>query len=298
MSQAVVLADAGDQVAEYFDGFRLRLPSGIVLGSKDTLGVEWRLEDVSGWDNTASTTAITQRAYANGGWANRAFLAPRYITATGKIWVPGQNRPLLRDAVDRLITSVPLNEFEPLTLQQDGQDRFVYARGDQEQLTQYLQADLASFSLQFVAPDPRKLTAGFPIVESTGLAASDGGLTVPFTVPFSIDATVTSGVIYITNQGNTVAPAVLKINGPVREPTVRHAESGREIAFDVTLGQYEWLEVDLDTRSVILNGQVSRRGSMRGTWFDISPGLNTLSFASLTYSPDALLTVTTRNAWK
>lgn len=119
-----------------------------------------------------------------------------------------------------------------------------------------------------------------------------------FAVPFSIDATTVTGVLSIVNAGNAPAPAVVRIDGPAQRPVIRHEEQGLELLFDLILDAGQWLEVDLDKHTVMLNGQASRRGLMRGRWPAIVPGTNTISWSSLTADPSAAMTVSWRDAWK
>lgn len=116
--------------------------------------------------------------------------------------------------------------------------------------------------------------------------------------PFTIDAVATSGLVEAVNQGNAVAPAQLRIDGPCQRPEVQHVQSGTSLIFDVILNSGQWLDVDLDNRTVLLNGQSSRRGRMRGGWFGLDPGVNTILFNAVDSNTDALLTVTWRDAYR
>lgn len=124
--------------------------------------------------------------------------------------------------------------------------------------------------------------------------SAPGGLDVPFVIPaVHIDGSVVAEV-----TGNAPAKASLRIDGPVIFPEVHHLESGRSLTFDLILEDDQWLEIDLDRRTVLLNGQASRRGRMRGQWFELTPGTNTLAFAADSNDRDASLTVTWRDAYR
>lgn len=290
------MADSANLPALILDRQWMTLPTGLVLNSRDQAGVEWFLEKVSGWDTPGSTGTVTQRAYQSGGWGSRAFYASRVLALTGKVTAPTPE--LLREAKDRLAAAIPLDELDELQFAEPGLTRSVWIRQDGDPIVADVGALSARFSLQLVAPDYRRLRSGVAQSLSTGLPSSSGGLALPVAVPFSIDATTVTGVLSVVNGGNAPAPTIVRLDGPVQRPVIRHEEQGIELTFDLILDAGQWLEVDLDKHTVMLNGQASRRGLMRGRWPDIAPGINTISWSSLTPSPIAAMTVSWRDAWK
>lgn len=275
---------------------QVTLPAGLVLNSEDSAGVVWHLEDLSGWDPTGSTGEVTQRAYQSGGWASRAFHTPRTLAIQAVVVAP--TPAALLDAKDRLAAAIPLDDLDELRVDEAGTSRSVWIRQDGDPIFKDINARATRVSLQLVAPDYRRLRSGPASTLTTGLPSSSGGLAVPFAVPFAIAATTVTGVLSVVNAGTTTAPAVVRLDGPVQRPVIRHEEQGLELLFDLILDAGQWLEVDLDTHTVMLNGQASRRGLMRGRWPTITPGTNTLSWSSLTTSPSAAMTVSWRDAWK
>jgi hypothetical protein len=132
-----------------------------------------------------------------------------------------------------------------------------------------------------------------------GLPSATGGLTVPVTVAFTIDATVTAGRVNITNAGNATTGLMLRIDGPVIEPrvTVQSAAGPVQLRYNDTLGVGDFLELDTRAHTAILNGTASRRGLVSGDWPLLEPGEWEVAFDAATYDPDARLTVTWRDAW-
>ena len=129
------------------------------------------------------------------------------------------------------------------------------------------------------------------------LADVVGGLTIPFT----IDAVTVTGQVSITNPGNETGPVRLRIDGPCRGPVVTHVSTGAQLIFSssLVLGAGEWLEVDMEARSVLANGQATRAPwiTSRG-WSGFTPGPNTWTFTADSFDPEALLTVVATPAWK
>ena len=129
------------------------------------------------------------------------------------------------------------------------------------------------------------------------LADQAGGLTIPFT----IDAVTVTGQVSLTNPGNETGPVNLRISGPCRGPVVTHVSTGAQLVFSssLVLGAGEWLEVDMEARSVLANGQATRAPwiTSRG-WSGFTPGLNTWTFTADAFDPAARLTVVATPAWK
>ena len=220
------MADQVNLPALILDRQWMTLPTGLVLNSRDQAGVEWFLEKVSGWDTPGSTGTVLQRAYQSGGWASRAFYASRILVITGKITAPTPE--LLRDAKDRLAAAIPLDDLDELAFAEAGLTRSVWIRQDGDPIIEPVGARSARFSLQLVAPDYRRLRSGPAHTLTTGLPSSSGGLALPVSVPFSIAATTVTGVLSVVNEGNTPAPAVVRIDGPAQRPVIRHEEQGLE----------------------------------------------------------------------
>jgi tail protein len=127
-----------------------------------------------------------------------------------------------------------------------------------------------------------------------------GGLEVPFTVPFTIGASVISGTVLLTNSGTASTGLVLQIAGPVTQPRVTlQAPDGstKTLRYLDSLGSGEVLTLDTRARTAYLGGGVSRRGRIAGDWFLLEPGTSELTFGAATYDGASTLTVTWRSAY-
>ena len=262
-------------------------------------GVEWSCNTLVGWwEATGTTGQVVQRAFQSGGWANQAFSEPRTLVVGGLLRAP--DRPAARLAIEGLMSLLSVNELVPLVVTEDGLTRHAMVRQEGKPVVEWLTDTLVSWNVQLVAPDWRRLAgdgSGATRSVSTGLPSSSGGLVFPASAPFLFDAVVVSGEVAVVNVGTAPAPVVVSFQGPVSNPSVQLRESGEVMSFalDVLAGQV--LEVDFDRRSVRLNG-VSRRGSLRGRWFDLSSGSSTLKFDAAAFSSAATMTVSWSDAWK
>lgn len=121
------------------------------------------------------------------------------------------------------------------------------------------------------------------------------------TIPFIIDATVVTGQVTLTNDGNESGPVVLRIDGPCVGPVVTHVSTGNALVFSssLVLQSGEFLLIDMDARTALANGQVNRAGyiTSRG-WSALDPGDNTFAFTAQQFNSRSQLTVTAYPAWR
>ncbi|MGI5247766.1 hypothetical protein [Dactylosporangium sp. CA-139066] len=264
-------------------------------GVPDDAGVMWLCEEVEGWGSPGSTLEVAQRSGDHGGWDGDAYLRPRVMTVKGLMSAP--TAAAARDAMSRLYRAVPLG-LSPLTVTEAGLARTCMVRRQDDVLANAISTCDVEWSAQVVARDPRKYTA--EVSASTGLPLTSGGLTWPVTWPMTWDATVASGRLSVTNAGDFPTRPRLRIAGPCQGPRVTFVGNGLALAWDLTLAAGQWLDVDTDKHTSLLNGQVSRSTLMlsRG-WFEIAGQAQAeIAFTADAYDPAALLTVTYRSAWQ
>lgn len=155
----------------------------------------------------------------------------------------------------------------------------------------------------FDALDPR-IYAGLESNAQTGLPVQTGGLTVPLTVPFTVDGVLAGGSAALLNEGTTDTALTLRIDGPVIQPVVvlqRPDGSVQSIRFDLTLAAGQWLDISTAARTALLNGlpQANQRG--RAIWsvdpYPLQPGTTTLRYLAGGSNVTTEVTATWRSAW-
>lgn len=152
--------------------------------------------------------------------------------------------------------------------------------------------------MELIATDPLiysdTLSSGMTTLE----VATVSGLTWPLSWPLSWGGSTQSGTINATNNGNTATPVVIRIDGPVTDPTIENVTTGSELSLSITVETGDFLLIDSGQRSVLLNGTASRYSTLDpgSTWFDLEPGLNTIRFAGAS-STAGTLSITWRSAW-
>lgn len=276
----------------------IALGPSVLLNHVDADGTKWLVSQngFQGWGSPASNIEVVGKPRERGAWAGDSFDSERVMSINGTI--TAQTPQLLNTAIDALKGAVT-NEPFLMQVTESGQTRWVMARKMGETLTPKITNLIGTYSVQVVALDPRQF--GVELTGSTSLPSFSGGLTVPFTVPFSINADLVSGQVNLINPGNETGPVLLRIDGPCHGPSVSHAGSGLALTFSssLVLGSGEWLDVDMEAQTVLANGQASRNGfvTARG-WSGFTPGLNSWSFTASSFDAGALLTVSATPAWK
>ena len=153
-----------------------------------------------------------------------------------------------------------------------------------------------AMSLQFHATDPRIYSSSFTSGALT-LPTALTGLTFPATSPFVFTASGTGATLIATNSGNTPAPWVAVLAGPLVNPTITLASTGSAISLGGTLAAGEVLTIDSLARSILLNGTASRYSwlATSSAWFSLPVGTSTVQFGGA--SGAGSLTFSYRSTW-
>jgi hypothetical protein len=202
------------------------------------------------------------------------FLGARSITFT--LDIIGGTDAAFAKAVDAVKTAfVPPKAvlstavLLPLMFQLPGQaqNRMVYCRCRKLDLpidVSYSMDD-GSAAVLLEAVDPRIYDVTLQSL-LTSQPVMTGGLGFPLgPFPVGFGSVGSGGMIFATNAGNFNTRPVLGISGPCINPVVENRTAGQTLAFSITLGVGDTLTVDLNARSVLLNGPASRRNSMVST---------------------------------
>ena len=253
--------------------------------------VRWGIDDIEGWGGTtAPTLSPKQRARASGAHAGDSFSAGRSVAITG--WMKSPAADLLSLMEDRLNSAVS-REPTLMTIVHKGRSRWAMVRRSGAVLWKEISPTFATWSIQVFSKDWRKFHA--PLVGTTRLPSSSGGLQIPYTVPYSINAVVNAGQINLVNPGNESGPVLMRVDGPAAGPVITHVGSKQALVFSssLVLAAGEWLDIDMETHKVLANGQASRNGyiTSRG-WSAFEPGPNTWSLTAAAFDAATLLTVT------
>ncbi|MEV5138422.1 hypothetical protein AB0K71_05690 [Streptomyces syringium] len=282
---------------ESLGGLRVDL-GAIPLGGVDSTGVAWALQELQGWDSAEVRAEVQQRDADHGAWASPVYLGERPISLAGVI--TATDRASLDDAMERLRAAAALTDTT-LTVQETIPKQATVRRSG-KLLLQHVTDRIATYSVMVTAADPRRYDTALQ-TGTTMLPSSTGGLTLPYTLPYTVSATTVTGAIGATNQGTFETRPVLVIDGPVTQPQVLTQMpdgSVRILAYSQNLATGEQLVIDTDAHSVTLNGNASRRRYLSApTGWPVIPATSTVSieFRAAAYNATATLTAQWRSAW-
>lgn len=163
-----------------------------------------------------------------------------------------------------------------------------------------LEEEYTSFAvraaLELRATDPRL----YSDTETTLTLLSStvtGGLSFPWTFPISFGGSGSAGSGNATNAGNYLAPVRIEIHGPIDQPRLRNETTNEEIFYDGELEAGEWLAIDTEARTVLLQGTANRYWVLGATqWWGLIPGVNNIRFFG-SASTGAVAHIMYRSAW-
>jgi hypothetical protein len=283
--------------------------NGLTLGP----GTPYKLVGLVGWYDASpaplgGSGQLAPKTQANGSWALPYYTPSRVVSLLIAVEAPVADGSFANAVSGLAQATAPQVDANgqpvqiPVTVQLgDPQQQTAYGSVS-SRLIPTLAPDFSNgvslATVEVTCPDPRKF--GADVTDYTGLPSVSGGLTVPFTVPFALTGTQSSGSMVLTNPGDANGPVKLRIDGPCVSPSVTHTESGSTLtlATNLTVNAGDWLDIDCEARTVLYNGQASRNGYLtsRG-WFAFEPGPNTIGFNASAYNSTARLTATCTPAW-
>lgn len=242
-----------------------------------------------------STDAL--RSQDHGAWAGTDLAGERTITLG--FMLTAANAAALDALADQVSAAFVVQPAE-LPLLYNGSTRRIMCRPRRLMIPRDLAANELSAKalVELVATDPRKYNATETSI-STGLPTNSGGMTFPAAFPLAFGAAGTGGYIQAANAGNFPTRPVITIAGPVDNPTVTNQTAGKSLTFAITLAVTDTLTIDLDARSVTLNGTASRRNTLApgSQWWELAPGQSTIRYTANTALTGSVMTLTYRDAW-
>lgn len=245
---------------------------------RDSAGVQWILTKEEGfWGSPGSNATLSPRLNKHGMFRSPGWKKERIVTLTGRCYHPDYR--VLRQAETYVLglLSDPrtpgkltcYSELGTLSLDVFLDDAILCTPLD------IVSEPGVEFSIQLVAPDPRKYspelqtqTVGLPQDSGDGLDYSQ--VVSPDTNPglyFGLP-TATSGLAFgtfngsgfmtLSNSGTAPASPVFTIYGPLTNPVLT-TNTGYSMRYNGTLGASDFLAIDTAAPSVILNGATPRR---------------------------------------
>lgn len=133
-------------------------------------------------------------------------------------------------------------------------------------------------------------------------AADVGGFSYPYSYPYSYGGTGGTGDA-VVNGGDAPSWPLLRLYGPITLPIVENLTLGRGLYFATTLAAGDFLEIDTEARTVLMNGVVgaSRYGLLNAaasSWWPLEPGTNAIRLRAQAFDTGARVELTYRNRYR
>ena len=263
---------------------------------RDNAGVMWILTEEKGfWGSPGTNATLTSRLNRHGAYRSPGWKKERIITLTGRCYA--ESYATLRQA-EATVMGLLSDPVKPglLTCYSEIGTLSTEVYLDDDILCTPL--DIVSepgieFSIQLVAPDPRKyssdwqtLTTGLPMDSGDGLdfaqvVAPDSNPGLYFgtggsTSGLTFGTSNSSGFMTLRNPGTAPASPIYTLYGPLSTPTLTTGTGS--LRYNGTLNAGELVVIDPDAPSVLLGGTTSRRELLYPANFDaffIPPAVGT-----------------------
>lgn len=189
--------------------------------------------------------------------------------------------------------------MKPLTFKFPGQDARQF-KGRPRRLdatTARIIGNNVPVVLEYKAADPRQFDAT-PDSVTVGVSSVTSGRAYPRTYPLAFGGG-SSNAIAALNAGNYPTRPTARITGPATNPRITNSTTGEYVSFAIVLGAGDFLDVDFDSRTVVLNGTTSRYSTLTSdsTWWELAPGTTTVQFSASVSSGATALTLAWASAW-
>lgn len=134
--------------------------------------------------------------------------------------------------------------------------------------------------LVFEATDP--IRYGDAQVRAVALAEPSGGRAYPKTYPRAYGNVGIPNTTSAENDGTFPVFPTFTVTGPVTNPRIEHIETGAKLEVGIVLGPTDFLTLDAEAATVMLNGSASRYNllTLDSTWFPLTPGVNTIRYSA------------------
>jgi hypothetical protein len=157
---------------------------------------------------------------------------------------------------------------------------------------------LAMGAIELFAADPRIYDADAHTYRVSPVTVLTGR-TYDMTYDYTYGGLGTIQSLLIGNIGNIPMYPVVRIFGPCKNPRVENITTGQSVDLVITLASGQYIELDMDVHSALVNGEQAHRASVDGKsqWWALLPGVNEIRFFNYGPQTTCYVEVDWRSAW-
>jgi len=242
----------------------------------------YHLTSIEGFDDVSMREARENKPAAHGQNDYGQFLAERLITLNGTILATSstQRDGAVQDLLDAFIKD---GIYRWLTWTVTGEvAKQVYCKVFSKKVTQEYSNDpfMREFTINLLAVDPR-IYSQIETTSTVYIPTSTGGFSFPLTFPLNFGTARVGGTVSCNNLGNFESLPLIRIYGPVNAPEIKNVtDSNKYIKVNMVVSSGDYLEINLDSKTIMLNGTASRYLYLNSgsNWFSLLSGNNSLTF--------------------
>ncbi len=273
---------------------------GVVWGGTDA---DVKISDLAGWlDKPSLRGTRTDRPGRHGAITGRGHAETRTVEVELTVATDDEDMAILQ-AIDDVCAYTEEPVDEPVVIwAKTAEPQLVAGRLEKVAIPTDHEWSVGHhrIRLQWVCADPRRYSwqpYTSPVLGMPGGATT--GITFPITFPISFGGGIASGSLTLPNTGNAAAYPVFTLTGELSAPVITRADTGQKLQFapSFVLADGQTLTIDTGTRSVLLDGTVSRRDALIvADWFSLPRNSNTVVTLGSTgaYDPSAGLSASYR----
>lgn len=273
--------------------------TGVILNGNDTAFPFIDIDRVSGLDSPPFRETVRDHEGTDGGYIDAEFEKGRELILEGTVYCDVNGIETFLDSLK--YNYAPVRDPIPFYFKADGSVEqrllFVKPRGIRYDWETMRRTGCTPIQFMMYAEDPRIYSDNLQTIPVPfgGLATTGFGFSFGFNLSFG--STVPPVGATITVGGNRPTPAILHIEGPIVNPRIINETDSKTLAFVITLGASDFLDIDLVNRTVVLNGNTNRRNTLEApNWWLFNPGSTFIRFGGA--SGSGSLDVIFRNAWR
>lgn len=246
-----------------------------------TVGVDYTLKanvNVSAAGSVGSAVVIEWRTAAG---ANISFSTGTFQTGTGVkvLSVNGVAPPTAAYAVCSLRTSSSVSSQAVAAVW----DAILFERTDTLDRFFPNAEDLSSGNVTWTGTSWLKRT----------LSGSESWFTSPLQTGFTAQPGA-EGLMIVNNLGNTDSPPILRLRGPMKNPTITHLDTGEKLVLNYTLLAGQTLDLDCRDATIVLDGETNRYSALdfvQSDWWKLAPGINQIQLTCTDWDEGAALVI-------